>query len=141
MKQILISMHINRDLHALRFALIFFFCSENLRLFYSAWIHKDSLRRQQLACTSLFVYTEETSSTQSVHWYSIRTCNHSRALYRYTLASSSDDLYLSIFLLSEYYSTESNFSIICYRSKSTFAVYNLFKTYSLKIYSTLGALK
>ena len=134
MKQILISMHINRDLHALRFALIFFFCSENLRLFFI------QLGFIKIRCSSLFVYTQETSSTQSVHWYSIRTCNHSRALYRYTLASSSDDLYLSIFLLSEYYSTESNFSIICYRSKSTFAVFNLFKTYSLKIYSTLGAL-
>ena len=135
MKQILISMHINRDLHALRFALIFFFCSENLRLFFI------QLGFIKIRCSSLFVYTEETSSTQSVHWYSIRTCNHSRALYRHTLASSSDDLYLSIFLLSEYYSTELNFSIICNRSKSTFAVYNLFKTYSLKIYSTLGALK
>ena len=135
MKQIHISMHINRDLHALRFALIFFFCSENLRLFFI------QLGFIKIRCSSLFVYTEETSSTQSVHWYSIRTCNHSRALYRHTLASSSDDLYLSIFLLSEYYSTELNFSIICNRSKSTFAVYNLFKTYSLKIYSTLGALK
>ena len=80
MKQILISMHINRELHALRFALIFFFCSENLRLFFI------QLGFIKIRCSSLFVYIQETSSTQSVHWYSIRTCNHSRALYRYTLA-------------------------------------------------------
>ena len=95
MKQILISMHINRDLHALRFALIFFFCSENLRLFFI------QLGFIKIRCSSLFVYIQETSSTQSVHWYSIRTCNHSRALYRYTLASSKlKSRPLSIYLSS-----------------------------------------
>ena len=41
MKQILISIHINRELYALRFELIFFFCSKNLRLFL---ISQDSYR-------------------------------------------------------------------------------------------------
>ena len=98
--------------------------------FYSAWIHKDSL------LFSLCLHSGNQFDTKCT-------------LVQYTYMQSQpcviqiyiSVLYLSIFLLSEYYSTESNFSIICYRSKSTFAVFNLFKTYSLKIYSTLGALK
>ena len=54
-------MHINRDLHALRFALIFFFCSENLRLFFNQlWFIKIRWAR-----SSLFVYSQETSSASS----------------------------------------------------------------------------
>ena len=80
MKQILISIHINRELYALRFELIFFFCSKNLRLFKSAKIHIDLFG----PCPSLFVYTwklvqhmctlvqHSTSTVRALHKYCIQ---------------------------------------------------------------------
>ena len=67
MKQILISIHINRELYALRFELIFFFCSKNLRLFFNQprFIQICLV----LALRSLFTLGNQCSTC--VHWYSI----------------------------------------------------------------------
>ena len=82
-------MHINRDLHALRFALIFFFCSENLRLFFNQlWFIKIRWAR-----SSLFVYSQETSSASSaaadVYTGTVYYMQSQSVRYRYTCTLAS----------------------------------------------------
>ena len=99
-------MHINRDLHALRFALIFFFCSENLRLFFnqSRFIKIHYECSSWLALLSLFTVGKLVPHMCTLVQHT--TCNHSPCVIQIYMYISvfkikvATSIYLSFFCLN-----------------------------------------